>query len=96
MNITESILAQAANPEMPRELSWAIITLLAGIIVWVTIRYINRLDEMLKGVDNTLKSMSKILIEHEQYHKNHTRDIENNTKDIEELQKEARIRPKRR
>ena len=47
---------------MPPELSWAIITLFSIIIVWVTIRYINRLDKILERLDDAIEGINKNLI----------------------------------
>lgn len=51
-----------ARPEMSPELSWAIITLFSIIIVWVTIRYVNRLDKVLERLDDAIESINKTLI----------------------------------
>lgn len=50
------------RPEMSPELSWAIITLFSVIIVWVTIRYINRLDKILERLDDAIEGINKTLV----------------------------------
>ena len=52
----------SVRPEMPPELSWAIITLFSVIIVWVTIRYINRLDKILERLDDAIEGINKTLV----------------------------------
>lgn len=52
----------AVRPEMSPELSWAIITLFSIVIVWVTIRYVNRLDKILERLDDAIESINRNLI----------------------------------
>lgn len=81
MNFLETLKAQTARPEMSPELSWAIITLFSIIIVWVTIRYINRLDTMIERIDTAIELINKTLVAHD-------KDIEIHKKEISSL-KEA-------
>lgn len=50
------------RPEMSPELSWAIITLFSFVIVWVTVRYINRLDKVLERLDDAIEGINNNLI----------------------------------
>jgi hypothetical protein len=52
-------------PQMPRELSWAIIVLLAGLLAWVIVRYTTRLDRMLERLDDAIDAINQTLISHE-------------------------------
>lgn len=59
-------------PEIPVEVFWAVITLLIGVIVWVAIRYIVKLDTLLERLDTavddikaTLKLQGQRLDQHE-------------------------------
>lgn len=61
MGEIQSII-ENVRPEMSPELSWAIITLFSIIIVWVTIRYINRLDRVLERLDDAIEGINKNLI----------------------------------
>jgi len=70
------IISQATRPEMSPELAWGIIILFSTIIVWVTIRYINRLDTMIDRIDTAIEGINKTLIAHSEMHKNHVKDIE--------------------
>lgn len=74
MNIVENLKAQV-RPEMNPELSWAIIILFSGIIVWVTIRYINRLDTMIDRLDTAIEGIRQILATHASDIKKHDEDI---------------------
>jgi len=65
------IILQAPRPEMSPELSWAIITLFSVIIVWVTIRYINRLDTMIDRIDTAIENIGNTLIAHGETLKSH-------------------------
>lgn len=65
------IFLQVTRPEMSPELSWAIITLFSIIIVWVTIRYINRLDTMIDRIDTAIENIGKTLIAHGETLKTH-------------------------
>lgn len=65
------IFLQATRPEMSPELSWAIITLFSIIIVWVTVRYINRLDTMIDRIDTAIENIGKTLIAHGETLKSH-------------------------
>jgi hypothetical protein len=65
------IILQVTRPEMSPELSWAIITLFSIIIVWVTIRYINRLDTMIDRIDTAIENIGNTLIAHGETLKSH-------------------------
>lgn len=86
MNIVETLKAQV-RPEMNPELSWAIIILFSGIIVWVTVRYINRLDTMLDRLDTAIDGIRQILT-------NHASDIKKHEDDIKLLKDANRSRRK--
>lgn len=87
MNFLDTLKSQTVRPEMPPELSWAIITLFALIIVWIATRYINRLDMMLERIDTAIEGINERLIHHDNL-------IEGNAKDIKDI-KEA-MKPRRR
>ena len=55
-------IVQNATPQMSPDLAWAIIVLLSGLIVWVVVRYINRLDTILQRLDDAIESINKNLI----------------------------------
>lgn len=48
-------------PEIPVEVFWAIITLLIGVIVWVAIRYIVKLDTLLERLDTAVDDIKTTL-----------------------------------
>lgn len=76
----QGILLQATRPEMNPELSWAIIVLFAGVIIWVAVRYVNRLDTMIDRINVAIENIGKTLVDH-------SNSIRENTEDIKELQK---------
>lgn len=84
MNIVETLKAQV-RPEMNPELSWAIIILFSGIIVWVTVRYINRLDTMIDKITGSIDSVERMLAIHDA-------DIKRNTEDIKSLKEANRLK----
>lgn len=82
MNIVETLKAQV-RPEMNPELSWAIIVLFAGVIIWVAVRYVNRLDTMIDRISVAIENIGKTLVDH-------ANSIRENTEDIKDLQKKRR------
>lgn len=79
------------RPDMSPELSWAIITLFSIIIVWVTIRYINRLDTMIDRIDTAIEQIKDNMLLLSETQKNHKAELDEAKKDIRELKN----RPKR-
>jgi len=74
------------RPEMPPELSWAIITLFSIIIVWVTVRYINRLDKILERLDDAIEGINKNLINLANGKEDHEKRISNQDTRITKLE----------
>jgi len=77
---------ETVRPEMPPELSWAIITLFSIIIVWVTIRYINRLDKILERLDDAIEGINKTLINLSNGKDDHEKRITNQDTRITKLE----------
>lgn len=77
MNLIDTlkVIRADARPEMSPELSWAIITLFSVIIVWVTVRYINRLDTMIERIDTAIELINKTLISHDKTIEIHEKEI---------------------
>jgi hypothetical protein len=78
------------RPEMSPELSWAIITLFSIIIVWVTIRYINRLDIMIERIDTAIEGIIKTQIQFGLKQENHDEKIESHEERIKRLEEQNR------
>lgn len=62
-------------PEIPVEVFWAIITLLIGVIVWVAIRYIVKLDALLERLDTAVDDIKATLKLQGQRLDHHEREI---------------------
>lgn len=78
MNLS-SVLLQAEIPQMPRELSWAIIVLLACVLAWIITRYTERIDKMLQRLDDAVDAIKGTLI-------SHAGEIKSNTERINKLE----------
>lgn len=61
MNLYAILLQTQSPPEVPVEIFWATITTLIGIIVWVAIRYITRLDTLLERLDTAVDEIKTTL-----------------------------------
>lgn len=61
MNLYVILLQAKTTPEIPIEIFWATITTLIGIIVWVTIRYITKLDTLLERLDTAVDEIKLTL-----------------------------------
>lgn len=61
MNLYVILLQAQTTPEIPIEIFWATITTLIGIIVWVTIRYITKLDTLLERLDTAVDEIKLTL-----------------------------------
>lgn len=61
MNLYGILLQTKTTPEIPIEIFWATITTLIGIIVWVTIRYITKLDTLLERLDTAVDEIKLTL-----------------------------------
>lgn len=84
-----SVLIQVQSPEiptMPRELSWAIIVLLACVLAWVITRYTERIDKMLQRLDDAVDAIKGTLISHAGEIKYHSDEIKSNTERIGRLE----------
>lgn len=56
------ILLQAnPKPELPIELFWGLISLLVGLLAWVVVKYINRLDTILDRLDTAVEGIQATL-----------------------------------
>jgi membrane protein implicated in regulation of membrane protease activity len=87
MNQSSILQVSPEIPQMPRELSWAIIVLLACILAWIITRYTTRIDKMLERLDDAIDAIKGTLI-------SHASDIKSNTERINKLEsKEGRRRP---
>jgi hypothetical protein len=65
MNAFVTLLQSDSSPEipnMPKELSWGIIVLLALILAWVIVRYTTRIDRMLERLDDAVDAIKQNLI----------------------------------
>lgn len=88
-SLNELLQAQSSPeiPAMPRELSWAIIVLLACILAWIITRYTTRIDKMLERLDDAIDAIKGTLI-------SHAGDIKTNTERINKLEaKTTKRRP---
>lgn len=88
-SLNELLQAQSSPeiPVMPRELSWAIIVLLACILAWIITRYTTRIDKMLERLDDAIDAIKGTLI-------SHAGDIKSNTERINKLEaKTTKRRP---
>lgn len=74
-------------PQMPRELSWAIIVLLACVLAWVIVQYTKNINDMLKSLDSAIDAIRETLISHKH-------QIETNKTDIQDIKKQ--LHPSRR
>lgn len=79
MNLSSVLLQAAEIPQMPRELSWAIIVLLACVLAWVITRYTERIDKMLQRLDDAVDAIKGTLI-------SHAGEIKSNTERINKLE----------
>jgi hypothetical protein len=61
MNTYAIILQATPPPEIPVGVFWSIITVLIGIIVWVAIRYITKLDTLLERLDTAVDDIKATL-----------------------------------
>lgn len=61
MELYALLLQAGLRPEIPAEAFWAIITLLVGVIVWVAIRYISKLDVLLERLDTAVDEIKATL-----------------------------------
>lgn len=74
MDTLQSVVDKV-RPEMSPDLAWAIIVLLALVLVWALVRYINRLDTILDRLDTAIESHAKILINLDNGKQDHERRI---------------------
>jgi hypothetical protein len=87
MNIL-ALLLQVKTEQIPEPLSWGIVVLLSGVIVWTLIRYISKLDAMLQRLDDSIDSINKVLIDH-------AGQLKNNEAGLRELREANRAKPRR-
>lgn len=88
MNIIVVLLQAKPDVQIPESLSWGIIVLLSGVIVWTLIRYISKLDTILERLEDSIDGIHKTLIQHGGRLDNHEAGI----KDLKEI---AKIKPRR-
>lgn len=88
MNIIAILLQAKPDVQIPESLSWGIIVLLSGIIVWALIRYMNKLDAVLERLEDSIESINKSLIQH-------TARLDNHEAGIKDLKEIAKIKPRR-
>lgn len=84
--ILSQVTSSPEIPQMPKELSWAIIVLLSGVLAWVIIRYTARIDRMLERLDDAVDVIKQTLI-------SISGDVKSNTERIDKLESKT---PKRR
>lgn len=88
MSLYVILLQAKPDVQIPESLSWGIIVLLSGVIVWTLIRYISKLDSILERLDNSIDVIQQSLIQH-------TNRLDNHEASIDDLKGIVKVKPRR-